>query len=121
MPVGCTDSSDEFASLRDMGRVALVRGVGYQSPDLSHFTSMGTWMQGWGGAPQSPSTGQPTDGNATDEKLVPELFEKRKLQLAATSMLAPLPETDASISPAPAGSWIAAEGTSAGTRTTPPS
>ena len=41
----------------DQGRVALVRGVGYQPADLSHFTSMGTWMQGWGGAPQSPATG----------------------------------------------------------------
>ena len=43
--------------LYDLGRVAIVRGVGYQPPDLSHFTSMGYWMQGWGGPPQSPSTG----------------------------------------------------------------
>ncbi len=43
--------------LYDRGQVAIVRGVGYQPPDLSHFTSMGIWMNGWGGAPQSPSTG----------------------------------------------------------------
>ena len=43
--------------LYDQGHVAVVRGVGYQPADLSHFTSMGTWMQGWGGAPQSPASG----------------------------------------------------------------
>ncbi len=34
----------------DQGRVAIVRGVGYQPPDLSHFTSTDIWMQGWGGS-----------------------------------------------------------------------
>jgi uncharacterized protein (DUF1501 family) len=28
------------------GQVAIVQGVGYSSPDLSHFTSMGIWMTG---------------------------------------------------------------------------
>lgn len=34
----------------DAGHVAIIRGVGYNPPDFSHFTSMGLWMQGWGGA-----------------------------------------------------------------------
>jgi uncharacterized protein (DUF1501 family) len=33
------------------GEVAIVHGVGYQPPDLSHFSSMGYWMQGWQDAP----------------------------------------------------------------------
>jgi uncharacterized protein (DUF1501 family) len=32
-------------------QVAFVRGVGYNPPDMSHFTSMGYWMQGWKDAP----------------------------------------------------------------------
>jgi uncharacterized protein (DUF1501 family) len=36
----------------DQGKVAVVRGVGYQPPDLSHFTSMGIWMNGWSGGAQ---------------------------------------------------------------------
>ena len=31
------------------GKVAVVRGVGYRPPDLSHFTSGDIWMHGWGG------------------------------------------------------------------------
>ena len=34
----------------DAGKVAVVRGVGYQPPDLSHFTSSDIWMHGWGGS-----------------------------------------------------------------------
>ena len=33
----------------DQGKVAVVRGVGYKPPDLSHFTSGDIWMRGWGG------------------------------------------------------------------------
>lgn len=33
------------------GQVAVVNGVGYQPPDLSHFSSMGYWMNGWIAAP----------------------------------------------------------------------
>ncbi|MCU1428442.1 MAG: hypothetical protein JWL83_2442 [Actinomycetia bacterium] len=40
----------------DAGHVAIVQGVGYPQPDLSHFESMDTWMHGWGGA-GTPSTG----------------------------------------------------------------
>ena len=40
----------------DSGKVAIVRGVGYQPPDLSHFSSSDIWMHGWGGA-GTPTTG----------------------------------------------------------------
>jgi uncharacterized protein (DUF1501 family) len=48
------------------GTVALVQGVGYPSPDLSHFTSMGTWMSGrfGGGAAGSGWLGRWLDGVA---------------------------------------------------------
>ena len=55
--------------------MAIVQGVGYANPDLSHFSSMGIWMNGWGGAQQSgPATGwigRYMDGlpNAADESL----------------------------------------------------
>ena len=38
------------------GKVAVVRGVGYPKPDLSHFESVAHWMRGWGG------TGRPMTG-----------------------------------------------------------
>jgi uncharacterized protein (DUF1501 family) len=34
----------------DQGKVAVVRGVGYKPPDLSHFSSGDIWMRGWGGS-----------------------------------------------------------------------
>jgi uncharacterized protein (DUF1501 family) len=34
----------------DNGRVAVVRGVGYNPPDLSHFESTDIWKHGWGGS-----------------------------------------------------------------------
>jgi uncharacterized protein (DUF1501 family) len=33
------------------GQVAIVNGVGYTPPDMSHFSSMGYWMNGWSTAP----------------------------------------------------------------------
>ncbi len=33
----------------DAGKVALIQGVGYNPPNLSHFESMATWMSGWAG------------------------------------------------------------------------
>lgn len=39
----------------DLGQVAIVEGLGYPSPDLSHFTSMANWMSGMPGA--LPSSG----------------------------------------------------------------
>ena len=55
--LGLHPSLTHLKHLYDLGQVAIVRGVGYTPPDLSHFTSMGTWMQGWAGAPQSLTTG----------------------------------------------------------------
>src|SRR4051794_10097262 len=40
----------------DSGKVAIVRGVGYQPPDLSHFESTDIWLRGWGGS-GTPTTG----------------------------------------------------------------
>jgi uncharacterized protein (DUF1501 family) len=47
-------------SLWDAGWVGIVHGVGYPNPDLSHFTSMATWMHGniAGGAPTSGWAGR---------------------------------------------------------------
>jgi uncharacterized protein (DUF1501 family) len=57
----------------DAGQVAIVRGVGFVPPDLSHFTSMASWMRGWGGAGSPPSgwIGRYMDGlpNAASESL----------------------------------------------------
>ncbi len=39
-------------SMYDQGKVAVVRGIGYRPADLSHFTSMGIVMNGWGGGSQ---------------------------------------------------------------------
>lgn len=47
----------KIKGLYDQGKVAIVQGVGYQPPDLSHFTSMGIWMNAWSG---SPPSGAPT-------------------------------------------------------------
>ena len=41
--------ADEYAA----GRLAIVEGVGYPDPDLSHFASMATW---WAGAPGATAT-----------------------------------------------------------------
>jgi uncharacterized protein (DUF1501 family) len=56
--VGLHPSLTKLKARFDKGDVAIVQGVGYANPDLSHFTSMGIWMNGWGGASQSgPPTG----------------------------------------------------------------
>ena len=41
--------------LYDQGQVAILQGLGYPNPDLSHFSSMATWMNGSAGA--APGTG----------------------------------------------------------------
>lgn len=57
----------------DAGQVAIVRGVGDHPSDLSHFSSMARWMQGWGGPGVPPSgwLGRYLDGlpNAAEESL----------------------------------------------------
>ncbi|MEI6496353.1 MAG: DUF1501 domain-containing protein [Actinomycetota bacterium] len=51
-------------SLYDTGQVAVVQGVGYPNPDLSHFASMGTWMNSSfvGGATPTGWIGRWLDG-----------------------------------------------------------
>jgi uncharacterized protein (DUF1501 family) len=54
--VGLHPSLRYTKSLYDAGEVAIVQGVGYPNPDLSHFSSMAYWMHGYSGAGM-PSTG----------------------------------------------------------------
>ena len=53
-------------ALWDVGWVGIVHGVGYPNPDLSHFTSMATWMNGrfGGGPPTSGWAGRWLDGQS---------------------------------------------------------
>lgn len=52
-------------SLYDAGQVAIVQGVGYPVPDLSHFTSMAIWMNGrFSGVPTSGWLGRWLDGQS---------------------------------------------------------
>ncbi len=73
--VGLHPALPKLKARYDQGDVAVVQGVGYANPDLSHFSSMGIWMNGWGGArPAGPATGwvgRYMDGlpNAADESL----------------------------------------------------
>lgn len=55
--VGLHPSFTNVKARYDLGQVAIVRGVGYNPPDFSHFTSMGYWMNGWGGAAQASPNG----------------------------------------------------------------
>ncbi|MDO8363848.1 MAG: DUF1501 domain-containing protein [Actinomycetota bacterium] len=54
--VGLHPSLPYLKTLYDRGEVAVVQGVGYENPDLSHFTSMALWMYGKAGNGM-PSTG----------------------------------------------------------------
>jgi uncharacterized protein (DUF1501 family) len=55
----------------DQGKLALVQGVGNPVTDLSHFTSMASWMQGWanGGPPITGWLGRWLDGVAGADAL----------------------------------------------------
>ena len=47
----------KLASLKvlwDQQKLAVVQGVGYPNPSLSHFDSMATWMYGWANPPVGP-------------------------------------------------------------------
>jgi uncharacterized protein (DUF1501 family) len=44
--VGLNPELPEFKRLWDAGNLAIVDGVGYSNPDLSHFNSMAYWMAG---------------------------------------------------------------------------
>ncbi|MEZ5249066.1 MAG: hypothetical protein R2713_07605 [Ilumatobacteraceae bacterium] len=51
-------------TLYDAGQVAVVCGVGYANPDLSHFTSMAIWMNGsFGGGPSTAGSDDGSTGN----------------------------------------------------------
>ena len=52
---GLNPALTEFKKMWDLGRLAIVEGVGYANPDLSHFNSMAYWMAGRPNA--LPSTG----------------------------------------------------------------
>ena len=73
--VGLHPSLVKLKARFDQGDVAVVQGVGYPNPDLSHFTSMGIWMNGWAGGsqPGGPTgwIGRYLDGlpNAASESL----------------------------------------------------
>ena len=69
--VGLHPGLPYLKSLYDRGDVAVVQGVGYPDPDLSHFSSMATWMHGraGGGPPTSGWVGRWLDGLATRDLL----------------------------------------------------
>ncbi|HAP76717.1 MAG TPA: hypothetical protein DCR14_11595 [Acidimicrobiaceae bacterium] len=62
--VGLHPSLSYLKTLYDRGEVAVVQGVGYPNPDLSHFTSMALWMYGKAGSamPNSGWVGRWLDG-----------------------------------------------------------
>ena len=62
--VGLHPNLPFIKSLYDNGRVAIVQGVGYPNPNLSHFSSMATWMHGraGGGTPTTGWIGRWLDG-----------------------------------------------------------
>ena len=47
--VGLHPNLVQLRARDEAGQVAVVQGVGYPNPDLSHFVSMATWMRGWAG------------------------------------------------------------------------
>lgn len=67
--VGLHPSLPYLKSLYDAGQVAIMQGVGYPNPDLSHFTSMALWMYGraGNGAPNNGWVGRWLDGLAGDD------------------------------------------------------
>lgn len=78
-------------ALWDAGHVAIVRGVGYPDPNLSHFASMSIWMTGDPtGATGSGWLGRWLDATGTDPlramtigPTVPQLFAGEKQQASA--------------------------------------
>ena len=60
---GLNKELTEFKRFWDAGHLAVVQGVGYPNPDLSHFNSMATWMSGIpNGIPSSGWMGRWLDG-----------------------------------------------------------
>jgi uncharacterized protein (DUF1501 family) len=66
---GLNKELTEFKRFWDAGHLAVVQGVGYPNPDLSHFNSMATWMSGiTGGIPSSGWMGRWLDGHLGSTK-----------------------------------------------------
>ena len=67
----------------DAGHVAVVQGVGYANPDLSHFNSIATWMRGTAnpGALTTGWLGRYLDGLAPDNLLGVSVGSSLPLQL----------------------------------------
>lgn len=67
--VGLHPNLAYLKSLYDAGQVAVMQGVGYPNPDLSHFTSMALWMYGkaGNGAPNTGWIGRWLDGLGGDD------------------------------------------------------
>ena len=62
--IGLNPALTEFKRFWDDGKLAIVEGVGYPNPDLSHFNSMGYWMAGRPNAiPTSGWLGRWLDGH----------------------------------------------------------
>ncbi|CAN5491974.1 hypothetical protein BH10ACT2_BH10ACT2_13220 [soil metagenome] len=76
-------------ALWDIGWLGIVHGVGYPDPDLSHFTSMATWMNGrfGSGPPTSGWAGRWLDGQsaASAEMAVATIGWSVPLHLQGTS------------------------------------
>ena len=85
------------------GDVAVIRGVGYPQPDLSHFNSMATWMHAWagGGPPTSGWLGRWLDGLPTDPLRAVSIGSGVPLHLVGTTTQAISVGTD---DPGPGGS-----------------
>ncbi len=69
--VGLHPNLSYIKSLYDQNMVAIVQGVGYPNPDLSHFNSMATWMYGRSdnAVPTSGWVGRWLDGLAGGDDL----------------------------------------------------
>ena len=59
---GSTRILTEFKRLWDLGQMAVVDGIGYPNPNLSHFTSMAYWMAG---QPSGRQARAGSDGGST--------------------------------------------------------
>jgi uncharacterized protein (DUF1501 family) len=81
-PFGLNPAMDELKSLYDAGKAAIVLGVGYQNPNLSHFFSMDIWQTA-----NLTGAGSGWLGNYADQKLL------GKSGLSAVSIGSALPKT----------------------------
>lgn len=82
-------SAASFAALHDAGKVTVIPGIGYASPDLSHFTSRHYWevgaidtslQTGWMGRylDLAGGAGNPLQGLSLDGEMNPTLATARR-------------------------------------------